>query len=67
MTKWTAEDWANWRANNLRLLNEGWHLGTNINLDGTVESYAEKDGVRINRNPQWDRDDEGNYIYGRVT
>lgn len=65
--KWTDADWANWRAENVRLLREGWRLGTNIMLDGTVEEYAEKDGVRIDRSPRWERSAEGIYIYGRVT
>ena len=63
-TRWTADDWAAWRAENMRLLREGWSLGTGINLDGSVESYAEKDGIRIDRSPKWDRDEDGNYIYG---
>lgn len=62
--KWTAEDWAAWRAENLRLIREGWTLSTTQMIDGTVEEWAEKDGVRKRRDPNWTRDEEGNYIYG---
>jgi hypothetical protein len=65
--EWTAEDWKAWRANNVRLALAGWYLGTDIKLDGTIEEYAEKDGVRIRRDPQWVRDADGNYIYGAVS
>ncbi len=63
-TSWTSEQWREWRANNCRLLSEGWKLGTDFKSDGSVEEWAEKDGVRIIRNPNWDRDEHGNYIYG---
>lgn len=62
--KWTAEQWAAWRADNCRVLAEGWSLGTTTMPDGTVESWAEKDGTRIRRDPNWERDKEGRYIYG---
>lgn len=64
MSKWTAQDWAGWRAENARLLSEGWQIHTAQKLDGAVETYALKDGVRIDRSPQWDRDEDGNYVYG---
>ena len=65
MTTWTDEGWAAWRAENIRLLREGWTLGSSQMADGTIEEYAEKDGVKINRTPKFERDAEGNYIYGR--
>ena len=49
MEKWSAKDWLVWRVNNLRLAAEGWTLGTDVNIDGTIYDYAEKDGVRITR------------------
>jgi hypothetical protein len=64
-TAWTDDDWAAWRANNVRLMKEGWSLGTDIMLDGTVVSWAEKDGIRIRRDPNWERGPNGEYIYGR--
>jgi hypothetical protein len=67
MPEWTQEDWAAWRANNCRLLDEGWRLGTSFKLDGTVEQWAEKDGVRIRRDPEWDRGPNDEYIYGRAS
>ncbi len=47
--KWTAKDWENWRAENLRLTLDGWTIGADYNLDGTVVEWAEKDGVRKDR------------------
>lgn len=65
--KWTDDDWAAWRAENMRLAMEGWTLSTIQKMDGSVESWAEKDGVRVRRDPKWERDADGNYIYGRPT
>lgn len=61
---WTPEQWEAWRANNRRLLDEGWSIGTEFRTDGSVREYAEKDGVRIGRQPKFDQDAGGNYIYG---
>jgi hypothetical protein len=62
MSKWTEDDWRAWRAENVRLSFEGWILTTNYMQDGTVESWAEKDGIKIRRDPQWERDEDGNHI-----
>ena len=43
--------WQAWRRNNMRLLADGWMLCTDFLLDGTIKDYAEKDGVRIARDP----------------
>jgi hypothetical protein len=51
VSEWSPDEWEAWRANNRRLLSEGWSLGTNIRLDGSTYSFAEKDGVRIDRTP----------------
>lgn len=63
--KWTEDDWAAWRSENVRLMLDGWTLGISQMTDGTVESWAEKDGIRIRRDPKWERDADGNYIYGK--
>ncbi len=52
--RWTAEQWEAWRANNRRLLDEGYVLDTNIFLDGSVECWATRGDERIRRDPKWD-------------
>jgi hypothetical protein len=56
-SKWTLDDWRAWRAENMRLTLEGWTLVWNGDDD-----YAEKDGKRIDRTPDYDIDDDGNKI-----
>lgn len=62
--KWTTDDWAKWRKENMRLALEGWRLHSDQMMDGSVREYATKDGQEIDRTPNWERDEEGNYIYG---
>lgn len=40
-----------WQKANRQLSRDGWVLGTNYMTDGTVEHWAEKDGVRVRRDP----------------
>lgn len=50
---WSDQEWADWRANNLRLMSEGWTLHNDQMVDGSVQVYAVKDGVRVDREPRW--------------
>ena len=38
-SKWSDEDWKLWRANNIKLLLEGWNLGTDYMNDGSINEY----------------------------
>lgn len=58
---WSLDDWRAWRAENRRLMDEGWSLSTHIMVDGSVEEWAERAGVRIRRDPKWEHDGDGNY------
>lgn len=52
---WSADDWEAWRAENRRLLDAGWALTSVFTADGSVKEYADKDNVRIDRTPQYER------------
>lgn len=64
-TPWTDDDWAAWRAENVRLLSAGWRMGTSFPIDGSApQSWAEKNGVRVDRTPRWVVTERG-YAYGK--
>lgn len=50
--EWTDQEWKDWRANNLKLLDDGWKLGSKHMVDGSVHEYAEKNGEIIDRTPE---------------
>jgi hypothetical protein len=46
---WTNDDWMAWRADNRRLIQEGWELQMIQKTDGTVEWWANKGDLSIQR------------------